>query len=61
MLREYETMLSAIITQYGPTETVAGVASVLREWADHFSDLGLKEKAIEYVEMAEKLEELIEE
>jgi len=52
-------MLSGIVSEYGPAGTVEGLVSVLQQWADHYSDEGLKEQAIEYIEMAEKLEKAI--
>ena len=59
MLRTHENMLSGIVSEYGPADTVKGLVYVLQTWADHYSDEGLKEKAIEYIEMAEKLEKVI--
>lgn len=59
MDRVHENMLSAITSEYGPTETVKSLAACLRTWADQFSDERLKDLAIEYAEMADKLEAVI--
>jgi hypothetical protein len=61
MLREHENMLSAVVVDYGPAGTVQGLVEVLRQWADQYSDMVVKEKAIEYAEWADKLEAMIKE
>ena len=50
-----------MVADYGPKETATSLVSVLRKFADNYSDAGLKELAVEYSEIAEKLEKAIQE
>jgi hypothetical protein len=47
--------IKCLINEYGARATLQGFAQALKECADEYSDMGLKERAHEAVEVAELL------
>lgn len=47
--------LKEIIKEYGARDTLQGLIEVLKEVADDYSDMGLKDQAHEAAELAELL------
>ena len=55
MLKEDLYRIRTLVNEYGPRATLKGFVLALKEYADEMSDLGLREKAHEAVEIAELL------
>ena len=51
-------IIKSIIYEYGATTVLKGLIQAMEECADEYSDLGLKEKARDTAEMAERLASL---
>jgi len=55
MEKEDIYMIQTLINEYGAKVTLAGFRQALRNSADEYSDMGLKERARETIEIAELL------
>ena len=52
-------VLSKLVVDYGLKNVISALASVASDQADHFNDLQLKDKAIEFAEMSDVLRDLL--
>lgn len=59
MLKEDLDILQVLVREYGPKVIVSSLAQAMDKEANHLSDLGLKEKALDAINMAEVLREII--
>ncbi len=59
-IKDYE-YIEYLLLNYGTEGVVRGVARAMKKHADKMSDLGLKEKAKESIEMSECLKDLLAE
>lgn len=55
MLKEDIYTIQTLVNEYGAKETLAAFRQALRQCANEYSDMGLKEKARETIEVAELL------
>lgn len=54
-----KTNLSKMVMDYGLENVISALANVASDQADHFNDLQLKDKAIEFAEMSDILRDLL--
>lgn len=52
-------VLSKMVVDYGLDNVISALASVASDQADHFNDLHLKDKAIEFAGMSDILRDLL--
>jgi hypothetical protein len=58
MLEKDEQVLNSLVKEYSAKEMIAALAQAFRDHRDDLSDLGLKDQAIEYAEVADLLGEV---
>jgi hypothetical protein len=58
MLKEDEMVLLSLVQEYSAKELLTALVSVCRTHRDNLSDMGCREKAIEFAETAELLGEI---
>jgi hypothetical protein len=59
MLKEDICILQTLVQEYGSQRVALGLIRALNQEADYLSDLGLKEKALATISLAEDLQEIV--